>query len=215
MSDLYHPKVPFEFIAAVHGVAAACPQHQFLILTKRPERMLEFYRWVHKLGLEPATGGAIDVCCSEAVSMFDVCKHDGYIARLVRASERCNWPLPNVVVGVSAETKAALERRWFYLEHLPPAVRWVSLEPLLGPVDLWCCLPEYNDHHLHVRGVDWVVVGAESGPGARPCKLEWVESLVHQCDQAGVKIHIKQIDIDGRVSHDIAEWPGWARRRDW
>ena len=58
----------------------------------------------------------------------------------------------------------------------------------------------------------WVVVGCESGPSRRPCELEWVRSVVEQCAAAGVKCFVKQLDLDGRVSHDPAEWPDWAVR---
>jgi protein gp37 len=182
MSDLYHPKVPFEFIAAVHGVAAACPQHQFLILTKRPERMVEFYRWI-RAETEPA--------CSISERVLGSAFRIG--VKGVLDAQKISWPLPNVMVGVSAENQDALEKRWAYLAQVPAAVRWVSLEPLLGPVDLSCCLPEYNDHHLHVRGVDWVVVGGESGPGARHCSIGWIQSVVKQCQAAGTPVHVKQL----------------------
>jgi protein gp37 len=63
--------------------------------------------------------------------------------------------------------------------------------------------------------LDWCVVGAESGPGRRPCRLEWIESIVEQCRGAHVPVHVKQIDLNGRVSHDMTEWPESLRIRQY
>ena len=80
--------------------------------------------------------------------------------------------------------------------------RWLSLEPLLGPIDMQFQYIAPEDFPF-----DWVVVGAESGPNRRPCKLEWVESIVRQCRKAGIKIFVKQLDIDGELVKDIAKFP--------
>lgn len=92
---------------------------------------------------------------------------------------------------------------------------WVSCEPLLGPIDLW----------LHAKTVladgriaknnkpSWVVVGCESGPNRRPCKIEWVESIVDQCRSAGVPVFVKQLDIGGKCEHDIDKFPAHLRIR--
>ena len=94
---------------------------------------------------------------------------------------------------------------------------WVSCEPLLGPIDLGLMFgnevvkPKYS----------WVVVGCESGPKRRPCKIEWVESIVEQCRKADVPVFVKQLDVDGKCLTDIAQFPEhlrirqvpWARRK--
>ena len=80
--------------------------------------------------------------------------------------------------------------------------RWLSAEPLLGPIDMQLQYIAPEDLPF-----DWVVVGAESGPNRRPCKLEWVESIVRQCRKAGIKVFVKQLDIDGKLVKDIAKFP--------
>jgi protein gp37 len=113
-----------------------------------------------------------------------------------------NTPLPNVWLGTSASTNADVDRNAPKLLRSPAAHRWLSLEPLLEEVYVYA-------------GIDWVVVGCESGSGRRPCKPEWIQSVVEQCDSAGVPVFVKQVEIiDGRVSTNPAEWPKWARRRE-
>lgn len=63
--------------------------------------------------------------------------------------------------------------------------------------------------------LNWVIIGCESGPRRRPCNLEWVKSVVDQCDAAQVPVFVKQLDLGGKVSHDMSEWPEWARRQEW
>jgi len=98
-------------------------------------------------------------------------------------------PLPNVWLGASASTQADLERVVPPLMETPAAVRFLSLEPLLGPVVL----------RMQALRADWVIVGAESGPHRRECKHEWIESLVTQCVEADVPVFVKQAHIDGLV----------------
>lgn len=144
MSDLFHPKVPWRFIAEVWEVMGLAERHQFQILTKRPQRMSELLR------LNPPR--------------FPV--------------------LPNVWLGTSIESN----RYAFRANHLrktPAAVRFLSIEPLLGPVD-----------SLNLEGIDWVIVGGESGPGARPMHPDWVREIRDRCQKAGVPFFFKQ-------------WGGW------
>lgn len=114
---------------------------------------------------------------------------------------------PNVWLGQSASTDREAETAIARLDALSapwrPRVAWLSLEPLIGPIRApWC------------SRVDWVVVGCESGPDRRPCDLGWIHDIVNQCDDAGVPVFVKQLDLDGRFSRDPAEWPEWARRFD-
>lgn len=131
------------------------------------------------------------------------------------------WPLPNVWLGVSVENQAAGDERIPELLATPAAVRFLSCEPLIGEVDLdlpRCENPHHDDengwywddesampfcsecdversygHWLHLDGgIDWVIAGCESGPGARPCSVEWLRSLRDQCTEAGVAYFLKQ-----------------------
>ena len=265
MSDLFHESVPFEFIAAVLGVAAACPQHTFQILTKRDPR--PFFEWLLSLPVDPRSA------CADMLEEVesDAWKHPG-----VQALYGCPpvaWPLPNVWLGVSVEDQATADERIPWLLECPAAVRWVSYEPALGGVDFDCwladryqaraCLARYGrwgtcvdcprvdgtvhperceltdryDHQLsadqvHPR-IDWIVVGGESGPGARPFDLTWARSTIAQCRAAGVPVFVKQLGANVREpaglhpthrwvaklkSHkgnDPTEWPGDLRVREW
>jgi protein gp37 len=168
MSDLFHDRVPFEFIAAVFGVMAAAPQHAFQVLTKRPGRMREFFAWVAREGEDFVTnmlgclqsmmgwhvGGAPD---GERVD------NPAYAEAVERVMDAEDWPLPNVWLGVSVENRKHGLPRIDVLREVPAAVRFLSVEPLLedlGDIDL--------------RGIDWVIVGGESGHGARPMHPDWV-----------------------------------------
>jgi protein gp37 len=190
MSDLFHKDVPDEFIGSVFDVMARAPQHTYQILTKRHGRMRSLLnRWAD----------------------------DGWMWR----RSDMMWcgplrdPLPNVWLGVSVEDQKGAELRIPVLRDTPAAVRFLSCEPLLGPIDLlgkagvgceetgpaithegvsqrtdYGTGVEYDcDHQV---GVDWVICGGESGPGARPMHPDWVRSLRDQCVSAGVPFHFKQ-----------------------
>lgn len=114
-----------------------------------------------------------------------------------RATE---WPLPNVWLGVSVEDQRRADERIPLLLECPAAVRFLSVEPMLEAIDLrrWT-----NDEHgrRHIgapAGIGWVIVGGESGPGARPCSLGWIRSVVEQCGAAGVPVFVKQLGADVR-----------------
>ena len=169
MSDLFHEDITDEQIAAIFGAMAACPQHTFQILTKRPKRMAEWFEWIDADRLH------------KRVSTLD----------------RCNrWPLPNVHLGVSAESQQAADERIPLLLQCPAAIRWVSCEPLIGAVRL----DRLTDDELGASWdslraesrLDWVVCGGESGPNARPMHPDWARSLRDQCREAGVPFWFKQ-----------------------
>lgn len=257
MSDLFHEGLSNEDIAAVFGVMAACPQHTFQVLTKRPARMLEWFGWLER---------------AAAVAKRDLFQSDGLDwtrQHVMRAATLrtgmafprgrshigmdAPWPLPNVWLGVSCEDQATADERIPLLLQCPAAVRWVSAEPLLGPVDLarWVAggrtmhmsanvegalrnrsfsglisddgrelseaeaeaqLRELQRHGVRLiaangcdnfdpetgcRGhayprLDWVVVGGESGPGARPMHPAWAEQIRDACVAASVPYFFKQ-----------------------
>lgn len=126
------------------------------------------------------------------------------------------WPLQNVWLGTSASTQEDLERNWPDLRRTPTVVRFISLEPLLGSIDIRRVYSGNMNESCHTE-VDWVIIGAESGPKARPCDPEWIRSVVRQCQQAHVPVFVKQIHLDGnprRLSKNMAEWPDDLRVRE-
>jgi len=180
MSDLFHDDVPFEFIGHVFAKMHNYRQHTFMILTKRPERMKEFIEWYK----------------TEWLAGFESA-----------------WPreYTHVWLGVSVENQAAADERIPLLLQTPAAVRFISAEPLLGQVRLdELSRPDkyepgalYYDDALtgfnatraggwYGNKLDWVIVGGESGPGARPMHPDWVRGLRDQCQAAGTKFFFKQ-----------------------
>jgi protein gp37 len=226
MSDLFHAQVPFEFIAAVFGVMAACPQHTFLVLTKRPERAREFFAWVDE---QLSAGDSYyTAVLGRVLSAADGhLSNDAWDAVLERTGfERslpeCEpWPLPNVHLGTSVEDQATADARIPELLCCPAGLHWVSAEPLLDHVDLCLdILPKSGPH------IEWVVVGGESGPGARAFDIAWARSIVEQCRERGVPVFVKQLgampigDIAvecrllDRKGGDMDEWPADLRVRE-
>jgi len=136
MSDLFHKDVPVEFIKDVFAVMNECPQHEFQVLTKRPERTLEL-------------AGEVE------------------------------WT-PNIWMGTSVENAMYIHRVETLL-RVPAAVRFLSCEPLLGPL-----------RKLPLGGIHWVIVGGESGPGARHMEPEWVRNLRDQSLASGSSFFFKQ-----------------------
>lgn len=222
MSDLFHESVPFEYVDAVFGVMAACPQHTFQVLTKRPERAAEFFAWADRVVRGRVAAGEDH---AGARSNF---LHSCVWGAGVRGFESAwveDMALPNVWLGVSVENQAQADARIPQLLRLPAAVRFVSAEPLLGPVDLrpWLgdppcerceeggCVNDVCPYDLAVfedgpydlrdestcwtkaLALDWVIVGGESGKGARPCDVDWIRGVVRQCSEAGVPCFVKQL----------------------
>jgi len=219
MSDLFHEDVRTEFIDAVFAVMARGHQHHhtFMVLTKRAARMREYLTDPDRKWKVMLAGASIPLC-----AMMDI-----------------PWPLPNVWLGVSIEDQATADERIPLLLETPAALRWVSAEPLLeevtifsldGPVDV----PEGMRSPL-----DWIVVGGESGPGARPFDVEWARSTVRQCKAAGVPVFVKQLGarpfeegcevghvwigrnpssltkLRDRKGGDPSEWPADVGVRQW
>ncbi|MGC9207416.1 DUF5131 family protein [Acidithiobacillus sp.] len=176
MSDLFHESVPDVFIDKVFAVMALAEQHTFQILTKRPERMFKYL----------TTPGRMDIIGNEAMPAV---RSDCFGI--------LEWPLPNVWLGVSAEDQESADERLFYLMNTPAAIRWLSAEPLLGPIDFED-VPVGMNGPLRPYGetnatkLDWIVVGGESGPEARPMHPDWVEAIQEQCTQAHVPFFFKQ-----------------------
>jgi protein gp37 len=204
MSDLFHEKLTDGTIALIFAVMAMAPQHTFQVLTKRPKRMA---RWFD--GAEPLVAGEIKALAL-AGKLGERWKQ-GALPELPA------WPLPNVWLGTTVEDQERANERIPHLLSTPAAVRFLSCEPLLGPVDLnrvdftkagWRAVngfPEPTAESAFARwqnrpmraklrnGVDWVIVGGESGPGARPCAEEWITDVVKQCKAARVPVFVKQL----------------------
>ena len=187
MSDLFHEDVPSKFIADVFNTMACATRecrhnnikycteecwtgrpHTFLILTKRPERMLRFINEdIHEIIGNWPGDYAINT-----------------------AMDAGAWPLPNVWLGVSVEDQKTADERIPLLLQTPAAVRFLSAEPLLSEIDL-----NINSTPASVRwinGLDWVICGGESGKSARPMHPGWIRSLRDQCKQANVPFFFKQ-----------------------
>ncbi len=205
MSDLFHESVPDEFIAAVFGVMASSSRHTFQVLTKRPERMRSWFEWIAAQAREledivgetpPAGRGEASACGIMASSLVTD-------DRMLRPAYHAAWPLPNVWLGVSVEDQAAADTRIPLLLSTPAAIRWISAEPLLGQVDLSAWVrPSWGELRPSAMGgsarplmppLDWVVVGGESGPGARPCNVEWIRGVVAQCRAGARPCFVKQL----------------------
>lgn len=198
MSDLFHEKLTNEQIAAVFGVMAAAPQHTFQVLTKRARRIREWSEWLAReaatcnagVGMTPASRCFVEA--QRAIVPLDLFGRPTIIAcgDVVNAATRAPWPLPNVWLGVSVEDQAAADERIPELLRTPAAVRFLSCEPLLGPVQL--PVVHVFGNNRPPPGISWVIAGCESGPGARQCSVDWLRSLRDQCAAAGVPYFLKQ-----------------------
>jgi protein gp37 len=184
MSDLGHARVPADFLAQVWAVMAVTPQHTYQILSKRPHRL-------SRVILDNRFEADV-----RALAM----QLDGGLAW-----RRIHWPLPNVWMGTSIE----LDRyhpRADSLRETPATVRFLSLEPLLGP------LPS-----LDLTGIDWAIIGGESGPGAREMDLGWARDLIGRCREAGTAVFVKQLGSvlgAGPKGGDMGYWPEDLRIRE-
>ena len=200
MSDLFHETVDEDWIDQVFAVMAKCPQHTFQVLTKRPGRMAAYF---DEIDAYPVVG-------SERLGFT-----------LDEIEER--WPLPNVWLGTSVEDQERADERIPELLKCPAAVRFLSIEPLLALIEL-------RGNHLFARDdlkvtgefrpdrggqfgvlprsgaaplIGWVIVGGESGPGARPMDLDWARAVRTQCQTAGVPFFFKQCARKAPIPDDL------------
>lgn len=242
MTDIFQEAVPFEWLDKIFAVAALNQNLTLQILTKRAERMREYFDTSDTYRDDLIAMRAKELHTS--VSPFRLPSERVFDASRVARGERwkiVTWPLPNVHLGVSVENPDYLWR----LDHLketPAAVRFASLEPLLADLGdisshlrIWRC-EECGDAHDHVnprwrfngkdwehhhgypsghlptrswRLLDWVIVGGESGPGARPCEIAWIRSIVAQCRAANVPVFVKQLGSKPYQQYGLA---GMLRR---
>lgn len=182
MGDLFHESVWRCWIDDVMKMVANNSQHTFIILTKRPERMKEYFDLCDR--------GLVDRLTALYQLSHGTDPHD-------LAS---NWPLPNLVLGVSAENQQAADERIKILLQIPAVKRFVSIEPMLEEIDLyrggWSFLnplyPPPGNKTGWKRGLDGVILGGESGSKARPLHPDWVRKVRDQCAAAGVPFMFKQ-----------------------
>jgi len=216
-ADLFHADVPDAFLDRVFGVMALCPQHTFLVLTKRAARM---QRYLSAPGRSEAIAKAAEDFPAD--HPLDWVRADGRetIERGGDPNEDTEWlprwPMPNVHVGVTAGTQESANERISLLIETPAAVRWVSAEPLLGQVDVtrWIAkefpvldddldapdgsfvdgMERVGDRWIRRISLDWVVCGGESGSrkNARPMHPQWARDLRDQCKEYGVHFYFKQ-----------------------
>lgn len=213
MSDLFWKKIPDAYIAAVFGAMAHAPHHTFQVLTKRPNAAGRWFDWLKLVSDE------IDVSparyCLDQLRQH-VPESDQRRVEIDMHSARLDgtWPLPNVWIGTSVEDQATADERIPLLAHVPTAIRWISLEPMLGPVDLM-----RDDVEIHlIDYLDWVVIGGESGPKARPCDVLWIHEVVKACRVVGFcPVFVKQlgsnvvaagerVKLKDRKGGNIDEW---------
>lgn len=168
MGDLFHEAVPDDFIHRVFATIGQCPQHTFIILTKRPKRMKAFIE-------------------------------DYYACESPSGNEQGLHIQPNVWLGVTTENQEMADRRIPILLQIPAAVRFISVEPMLGDINIagylgWNGLRRMGDGLLYrwvAPKIDWIICGGETGPDARPMHPDWVRSLRDQCQSAGVPFYFK------------------------
>jgi len=214
MGDLFHEDVPEDWIHHIFAVMALCPQHMFQVLTKRPERM---QRYMARLAQ------SVVPLQNRALGM-------GYTFEW-QGDGLLRWPIPNVWLGTSVEDQTRADERIPALLATPAAVRFLSCEPLLGPVNLsrlglWLCqhwkskdaLPKapwcpddpskwwWKPQALRGPGqhmLNWIICGGESGPHARDMDPDWARDIRDQCGAAGVAYFFKQMSKKRPIPADL------------
>jgi protein gp37 len=232
MSDLFHKDVPEGFLRVAFGLILATPRLTYQVLTKRPERMEQFMR-----NTTPEQAG--QALYAHLRRNFPYA-WEAYVKLLDAKAMQGQgpWPPRNAWLGTSVENQEAADERIPHLVNTPAAVRFLSCEPLLGPLDLrkWLvqtdCPRCGNDPEVMAcaacRGTGplrWLIVGGESGPGARPCGVEWLRGVVQQGQATGTATFMKQLGADPRndghawpkdaKGGNMEEWPGDLRVRQY
>lgn len=208
MSDLFHEKVPDLFIEQIFDVMEQARQHTFLVLTKRHGRMRSFVRRREQRNEDYAQAFE-----NNPIPARRTCPAAAF------ARKRADNPPPNIWLGVSAEDQKWFDIRVPALLATPAAVRFVSAEPLLGPVTLDAVLcwsdgsTRCSEPEAGISGLDWLIIGGESGPGARPMQLEWASRLVSDCREREIAPFVKQLgSVVGRrigAGSKGGDWDAW------
>jgi protein gp37 len=181
MTDLFHERTPEKFIDQVFAVASLCPRHVFMILTKRAR---EARNYMDRTNASRMIIVARELARGRGVKTMNL------------AAVQC-WPPTNVRIGVSVCNQQTAEKRLPYLRETKATSRFVSYEPALGPVEFGSLLD----------GVDQLIAGCESGPRRRRAETAWFDSARQQCAERGIAYFQKQIEVAGRVEHDVDRFP--------
>lgn len=234
MSDLFHARVPREFLVRVFAVMAATPQHTYQILTKRPERAARILTDLCRCGTGHPPGEHFRSSMEWAATSHS----PTYVPGLEHGIyHRSGWPLPNVWIGTSVENQKYADLRIPALVDTPAAVRFLSCEPLLGPVrlahqdhsgherdydgDFICLDCSTDEEHVPWRTVDnpaldidWVIIGGESGPGARPFDPQWAADLITDARLVGAAPFVKQLGSAWARTNNASDAKG-GKPDDW
>lgn len=202
MSDVFHENVSDEWRDRAFAVMALTPWHTYQVLTKRPDRMLEYMR---------------------SLDLRRLARYATPFASIAGVSQDWKLPLPNVWLGTTVENQAMADKRIPLLLQTPAVIRFLSCEPLLEEVSIehWLHLPPCPQHpnevaagwghlpcdcHSHIERVgkiNWLIAGGESGPKARECRIDWLRSLASQCQAANVPVFVKQL---GSKAVDVSQY---------
>ena len=199
--DLFHESVPDEWIDQVFAIMALAPDHTFQVLTKRPERMRDY------MSSEDTYQRILRAADPIRIKRPDLCR-----VPMSDPRQAAFWP--HVWLGTSVENQATAEERVPALMATPAAVRFLSSEPLLSEINLdgiWGYPGSACGDDLDRWPIHWVIIGGESGRGARPMHPDWARSLRDQCQAAGVSFHFKQWGAWQTVYDRDRDDPDWRR----
>lgn len=210
MTDLFGDWVLDGWIDLCFATMALTPHHTHQVLTKRPQRMMDYFAklqsvcdgWEAELRQKHNRPEAVftptnllNLRWLEATKLGG--PKSGYVAGGPAIDSETPWPLPNVWLGTSCEDQKRADERIPHLLRCQAAVRFLSCEPLLGPIRL--AHPDFGFPSFN-GGLQWVIVGGESGPGARPCGTNWIRSIVDQCHTASVPCFVKQLGANAHAT---------------
>lgn len=207
MSDLFHPSLDIEELASIYAVMVAAVHlrgHTMQVLTKRPDYMRQVL-------MQEQFWETVNAQAKSLITHHDFLMRKRGETRAMPTEYGPNNPPPGIWLGTSVENQAAADERIPHLLATPAALRFLSCEPLLGPVDATRILRKSRGRHdrLHaftgewtsastgcvveeVGTIDWVIAGGESGPGARPMHPDWARQLRDQCELVSVPFFFKQ-----------------------
>lgn len=186
MSDLFHKDVSDAFLDKVFAVMVICHEHTFQILTKRADRLYEYFS-VGKAVLVERWANAI-----YEVGVTDKSEDPDIAHCWVHNMCEDQWPRPNIWIGVSAENQETLDLRAPFLVKVDAHVRFISYEPAIGPITLGWNANNIRVHPKHGCNIHWLIAGGESGQKARPFHPNWFNDIRQQCQAMGIKFFFKQ-----------------------
>jgi len=191
LGDWLDPEVPIEWLAKMLDVVRQCPDVDWLLVTKRPELFQQRMKALLDAWMEKDATIWPETKENDFWWFVESWKNDGHAPK-------------NIMVLTSVENQKAADERIPELLKIPASRRGLSVEPLLGPVDLF---KTFRIHPARAEQIalalDWIIIGGESGAGARPCNVDWIRSIKDQCKASGVPVFVKQLGAN-------PEWAGWS-----